>query len=467
MSIPDSHRASREPAAARIFALIRDRILSASLPPGEQMISAQQIAREMGVSRTVVKNALDQLAAEGYLQPGPRSSLLVAAGAVLRTPPAQEIASAPPGKFVPFRFDLIDFRPGVPDLSRFPVRLWQRISGEVWRQMTPLDLSYSQPEGRAELRREITRYLTAFRGVRCQPEQILITSGSTQALSIVSRVLLRRTRPACISEDPGSAESRQIIAAMGGRIVPVPADEKGLVTDELPQRARPSFIHVTPSHQFPLGGTMPVQRRVQLLGYAQRHSAFIVEEDCDGDFRYDSPPVSAIQGLIPSRVIYIGTFSMTLFPSLRVGFIVVPPPLIEEMRNAKRRADFHTAALEQLVLARLIKDGYFARHLAAMSKNYRQTRTLLLDALHRHFGGEARILGTASGLHVCVRFPGIRFTPTLLNRIDLAGVGVYPVEDHAIRKGRWEDTLILGFGMLDDRRINTGIAILKRCLPAS
>jgi GntR family transcriptional regulator/MocR family aminotransferase len=391
----------------------------------------------------------------------------VAVGAVLKTPAAEGSASVPPGKFVPFRFDLIDFRPGVPDLSLFPARLWQRIAGEAWRQMTPLDLSYSQPEGRAELRREITRYLTACRGVRCQPEQILITNGSTQALSIVSRVLLRKTRPACISEDPGSAESRQIIAGMGGRIIPVRADDKGLVTDALPHKARPAFVHVTPSHQFPLGGTMPVQRRVQLLGYAQRHSAFVVEEDRDGDFRYDSPPVSALQGLVPSRVIYIGTFSMTLFPSLRVGFLVVPPPLIEEMRSAKRRADFHTAALEQLVVSRLLKEGYFARHIAAMARNYGKSRALLLDALHRHFGGEARILGAASGLHMCVRFPGIRFTPTLLNRIDLAGVGVYPVEDHAVRKGRWEDTLILGFGMLDDRRINTGIAILKRCLPAS
>jgi GntR family transcriptional regulator/MocR family aminotransferase len=431
------------------------------------MSPAQRIAREMNVSRAAVKNALDQLVAEGYLHPGPQRSLLVAAGAVLRTPPAQENASAPPGKFVPFRFDLIDFRPGVPDLSRFPSRLWQRIAGEVWRQMTPLDLSYSQPEGRAELRREIARHLAARRGVRCQPEQIVITSGSTQALGIVGTVLLRKARPACIMEDPGSVDSRRIITDRGGRIIPVPADEQGLVTSRLPPRARPSFIHVTPSHQFPLGGTLPVQRRVQLLGYARRHSAFVVEEDCDGDFRYDSPPVSAIQGLLPSRVIYIGTFSMTLFPSLRVGFIVVPPALIEEMRNAKRRADFHTAALEQLVLARLLKEGHFARHLAGMERNYRKSRALLLDALHRHFGGEVRVLGTASGLHVCVRFHGIRFTPTLLNRIDLAGVGVYPVEEHAIRKGRWEDALLLGFGMLDDRRINTGIAILKRCLPAS
>jgi GntR family transcriptional regulator/MocR family aminotransferase len=467
MSFPETSRGSGEPAASRIFALIRGRILSEALPPGARMSSARQIARDMNVSPTAVRDALDQLIAEGYLEAEPPNSLLVAAGAVFRTQAVPDAVPPAPGKFMPFRFDLIDFRPGVPDLSRFPTRLWQRIAGDVWRHVTPLDLSYGQPEGRSELRREIARYLASHRAVCCHPEQILITSGSTQAMGIVSRLLLKSARPACIMEDPGSADSRQIVAGLGGRIIPVPADEQGLVTDALPQRAKPAFIHITPSHQFPLGGTMPVQRRVQLLSYARRHSSFVVEEDYDGDFRYDSPPVSSIQGLCPPRVIYIGTFSMTLFPSLRVGFIVVPPALIAGMRNAKRRADFHAPAIEQLVLARFIMDGHFARHLAVMKKAYRESRELLLDALNRHFNEEVRILGTASGLHVCVRFPGIRFTPTLLNRIDLAGVGVYPVEDHAVRKGRWEDALVLGFGMLDARRINTGIAILKRCLPAS
>lgn len=466
MSVPDANRGSREPAAFRIFALIRSRILSGALPPGARMSSVRQIAREMNFSRTVVTDALHRLLAEGYLEARPRHSLLVAAGAVYKTQAVPDVAPPAPGKIMPFRFDLIDFRPGVPDLSLFPTRLWQRITGDVWRQVTPLDLSYGQPEGRTELRREIARYLASHRGVCCHPEQILITGGSTQAMGIVGGMLLRNARPECIMEDPGSADNRQIVAGRGGRIIPVPADEQGLVTDALPQRAKPAFIHVTPSHQFPLGGTMPVQRRVQLLGYARRHSSFVVEEDFDGDFRYDSPPISSIQGLCPPRVIYIGTFSMTLFPSLRIGFLVVPPSLIAGMRNAKRGADIHTAVIEQLVLARFIRDGYFARHLIGMKKVYRKSRELLLDALQRNFQ-EARILGTPSGLHVCVRFPGIKFTPTLLNRIDLAGVGVYPVEAHAIRKGHWEDAIVLGFGMLDARRINTGIAILKRCLPAS
>jgi len=457
---------SQESKVPGIFASIQDRILSGALLPSTRLSSVNQLAREWNVTRAVAADAVDQLLAEGYLEARPRNTLLVAGGALFKAEAAPDAVPPVAGRFVPFRFDLIDFRPGVPDLSQFPTKLWQRIAGDVWRRMLPLDLSYGRPEGRAELRREIARHLCSRRGVRCHPEQILITSGATQAMGLVSRLLLRGARQACILEDPGSVEARNIVAGIGARILPIPADEQGLVTDALPQRGKPAFIHVTPSHQFPLGGTMPVQRRVRLLSYARRHSTFVIEEDSDGDFRYDSPPLSSIQGLCPRRVFYIGTFSMTLFPSLRVGFVVVPPSMVAGMYDAKQRADIHTAAAEQLVLARFMGDGHFARHLARMKKVYQKSRKLLLDALNRHFHEEARILGSASGLHLCVRFPGIRFTPTLLNRIDLAGVGVYPVEDHAIRKGQWEDALVLGFGMLDPRRINTGIAILRRCLPA-
>jgi GntR family transcriptional regulator/MocR family aminotransferase len=431
------------------------------------MGTVHQLARELDVSRTLAAGAFDQLLAEGYIEARPPNTYVVAAGAAFKTEESPELVLPAFGRTVPFRFDLIDFRPGVPDFSRFPTKVWQRLASEMWRRILPLDLSYGKPEGRAELRREIARHLCTRRGVRCHPEQILVTNGSTQAMGLVSALLLEMSGPACILEDPGALETQRIVTGLGARVHPVPADEHGLLTAALPRRIKPAFIHVTPSHHFPLGGTLPVFRRVQLLKYAQRHSAFIIEEDYDGDFRYDSPPVSSLQGLCPSRVIFIGTFSMSLFPSLRIGYVVVPPVLIDGMRDAKRRADVHTSAAPQLVLARFISEGHFARHIAAMSKAYRESRDILLAALKLHFGDEARILGTASGLHVCVQFPGARFTSTLLNRIDLAGVGVYTVEEHAIRKGQWEDTLVFGFGMLDPRRINTGIAILKRCLPAS
>jgi GntR family transcriptional regulator / MocR family aminotransferase len=451
----------------RIFEIIRDRILSGALPAAAPVSSPSRLAREMEAARSSAADALDQLVAEGYLVRGPGTSYSVAGGAAFRRETIPDASPPDTERVAPFRFDLIDFRPGVPDLGRFPMKLWQRIEAETWRTALPLDLSYGQPEGRLELRREIARHLCAHRGVICQPEQITITSGSTQALGIVIGQLITGARPSCIVEDPGASETRRIASAAGARVTPVPVDELGMRTDALPPRARPAFLHVTPSHQFPLGSTLPAPRRAQLLRFARSRASFIIEEDLDGDYRYDSPPVSSLQGLCPARVIYVGTFSMTVFPALRVGFIVAPPRLVAGMRAAKRLTDVHTAAAPQLALARFMKDGHFERHVASMRKAYRSSREILLDALQRHFAEEARVLGSASGLHVCVRFPGIRFTPTLLNRIELAGVGVYPVEDHAVRKGHWEDTLVFGFGMLDPRRINTGIAILKRCLPAS
>ena len=222
-----------------------------------------------------------------------------------------------------------------------------------------------------------------------------------------------------------------------------------------------------PSHQFPLGGTLPVQRRIELLRYAHGRSSYVIEEDYDGDFRYDSPPVSSVQGLCPDRVIYVGTFSMTVFPSLRIGFIVAPPKLVPAMRDAKRMADIHAPAAPQLALARFMKDGHFARHLAAMRKGYGASRGILLDSLDRHFGGHACVLGSASGLHVCVRFPGsVSRRPcrtgstspawastrwnTMPRRKDIGRTRSSSVSACSIRVGS-----------------TPGIAILKRCLPAS
>jgi GntR family transcriptional regulator / MocR family aminotransferase len=335
VSVPETRREASDPEGPRVFALIRDRILSGMLPAGTRMGTVHQLARELDVSRTLAAGAFDQLLAEGYIEARPPNTYVVAAGAAFKTEESPELVLPACGRTVPFRFDLIDFGPGVPDFSRFPTKVRQRLASEMWRRILPLDLSYGKPEGRAELRREIARHLCTRRGVRCHPEQILVTNGSTQAMGLVSALLLEMSGPACILEDPGALETQRIVTGLGARVHPVPADEHGLLTAALPQRIRPAFIHVTPSHHFPLGGTVPVFRCVQLLKYAQRHSAFIIEEDYDGDFRYDSPPVSSLQGLCPSRVIFIGTFSMSLFPSLRIGYVVVPPVLIDGMRDAK------------------------------------------------------------------------------------------------------------------------------------
>ncbi|HTP59250.1 MAG TPA: PLP-dependent aminotransferase family protein, partial [Spirochaetia bacterium] len=359
---------------------------------------------------------------------------------------------------------LIDFRSGLPDLSRFPVRTWDRLSRQVWAGLTPIDLSYGQPEGRPELRKEVAGYIATHRGVRCHPDQILITGGTTQAVGIISRLLLDGGRRMCILEDPVTSDIQSITAGHGARILGVPVDQHGLRVDRLPPGARPAFVYVTPSHQFPLGVTMPIQRRARLLEYARSRNTYVVEDDYDSEFRYDSPPISSIQGLDPRRVIYVGTFSKTLCPALRIGYIVFPPELVRRGREVKWFTDLHNSSVEQLILARFLAGGHFVRHVHVMKKAHRALRHVLVKALEARFGPAAEILGSAAGLHLCARFPGIRFTPALLAKIQEAGVKVYPVEEHAIHKGRWADTLILGYGMLTTARIREGMGILASCL---
>ncbi len=458
-------RDAKTPLPLQICARFRDLILSGALPAGSQLSSTRRAARDLGVSRNSVMAAYAMLLAEGYLETRVGDGTFVTAAGAFQPQPTAASASIPPFDYRPYRFDAIDFRAGIPDLRRFPAATWKRLSRGVWDGIAPLDLTYGQPEGRIELRRQIAAYLAAYRGVRCHPDQIIVTSGATQALGIVGRLLLRDDRKVCLLEDPAASDSRRILNDLGGRIEPVPVDEQGLAADELPAAAKPALIFVSPSHQYPLGATMPLARRARLLEYARRTGAYVVENDYDGVFRYDSPPIGSIQGMDPALVVHIGSFSATLFPSLRIGYAVLPPELVIHGREGKWLADVHAPVIDQLILARFMEEGAFDRYRRSMSKRYGRTRALLVDALARNFGGGVRVLGGASGLHLCARFPGIKFTFKILNRINLAGVGVYPVEEHAVHKGRWEDALVLGYGMLDARSINVGIAILKRCVP--
>jgi len=439
---------------------MRELILRGSLAPGSVLPSTRELAEELAVSRNIVLNAFDQLTAEGFLEARAGAGTFVASGAAFSPGPAPDLSAIHPSRFRAYRFDIVDFRSGLPDLGRFPVRTWTRLTREVWSGLTPRDLAYGQPEGREELREEICRYVATHRGVRCHPEQIVITGGTTQAVGIITRLLLGAERRACVLEDPVTEDIQLIVGGLGGAVLPVRVDGQGLDVDRLPPSAKPAFIYVTPSHQFPLGATLPIQRRVRLLEYARSRGTWVVEDDYDSEFRYESGPISSIQGLDPSRVIYVGTFSKTLCPALRIGFVIFPPALVNRGREVKWFTDLHNSSVEQIVLARFLSGGHFLRHVHVMKKVHRALRGVLVDALDRQFGARVRILGSPAGLHLCARFEAVRFTPALLERIEHAGVKVHAVEEHAIRKGRWEDTLILGYGMLTPPRIREGVRIL-------
>jgi GntR family transcriptional regulator/MocR family aminotransferase len=424
------------------------------------------MADELGVSRNVVLEAFDQLTAEGYIESRTGSGTFVATGAVYSGSEIPEIEEIKPIGFRPLENGLIDFRSGVPDLNLFPINLWIKLTREVYQAATPAQLAYGLPEGRMELRSAIADYVRVHRGVCCHPEQIVITAGTTQAIGLVSRLLLEGGNQNVVLEDPITNDIQQIIKGFGGRIHPIPVDENGLMADRLAKQPLPAFIYVTPSHQFPLGISMPIQRRVQLLEFATKTGCFILEDDYDSEFRYDAMPINAIQGLDPNRVVYLGTFSKTLCPSLRIGYIIFPPDLIEKGRQLKWFTDLHNATMDQLVLARFIKEGHFARYIVRMKKLQKRKREILTEALANWFGNRVRILGSATGLHLAATFSNVLFNETLIKKIETSGIKIYPVEEHAVIPGRFCDSIIFGYGMLDRKRIEKGVAILAGILAA-
>ena len=449
----------------KVFRLLKKQILEGTLNAGDRLLPSRVLAKEMGVSRNTVLIALDRLATEGFVHPRKGSGCYVNADVQLTKGPSLPSVSVPRVGFVPYRTDIVDFRSGLPELSSFPVKQWGKLFKEVMDEITPTDLGYGPPEGHPALRREIAIYLKTYRGVQCDADQILITSGTTQAVGIAGRLLLSdRENAAMILEDPITVDIRRILQGLGARIHFVPVDGFGLRTEALPEDIRPRGIYITPSHQFPLGTILSAERRVRLIDYAGARGSYIIEDDYDSEYRYDGHPISAVQGLYPEGVVYIGTFSKTLSPAIRIGYLVLPPPLVHEARNIKWLTDLHNSVFDQLVLARFIREGRYYRHLQKMKKIYRAKRDFLLTRLKAHLGDRIEILGENAGLHLCVRFAGTSFTPKRVAALEKHGVRVYPASEHASDQNRFTDTILLGFGMLSLEKMQDGVALLSEFL---
>ncbi|WP_088834171.1 MocR-like pyridoxine biosynthesis transcription factor PdxR [Paenibacillus tyrfis] len=452
------------PLIGQVYGQIRDRILKGELPSGEKLPSTRELSGELKVSRNVVLEAYDQLLAEGFLISRRGAGTFVAEGAYLEQRRRVTEAIAPSAYDNLLRDEgHVNFRSGIPALDRFPRRIWAQLSSAVWNEASPTVLGYDAPEGRPELRHVLARYLLKSRGVHCHPDQLVITSGATQALSLVSKLLLS-PGDEVIMEDPITCDIQAMFQAQGAAIRFVPVDEHGMQTAVLPQASSPKFVFVTPSHQYPLGGALPIQRRIQLIQYARTHDCYLVEDDYDSEFRYEGPPVSSLQGLEPDRVLYIGSFSKILSPALRTGYLILPMPLVESCRRLKWYADLHKPSMDQLILARFMEGGYLERHIAKMKKLYKSRRDCLIDCLRSAFPGQVNIIGDSTGLHLVAEFPGRRFDEEAVRRIKRMGVKVYLVEEHANDKEAHRSRLILGYGHLPKEDIQEGIARLNRAL---
>ncbi|WP_028400145.1 PLP-dependent aminotransferase family protein [Ectobacillus panaciterrae] len=456
------NRLSETSLTQQVYEQIRDGILTRKLKAGEKISSTRELAAIIGVSRNVVLEAYEQLIAEGYLEVRPRSGTYVAQGSSLQMIADYFKPSFQKEEACRESHVYIDFKAGNPAMDHFPRDKWGRLAKEVCHEAPEQVFGYTGAEGAPELRNELARYLLRARGVRCHPNQIVITSGATQALHLITELLSCEETHIAV-EDPVTDEMRTIFSYAGAKVHPVRVDEKGIIPELLPAEGKPSFVFVIPSHQFPLGGTLPIQRRVQLIEYARKMDCFIVEDDYDSEFTYEGVPVHSMQGLDSERVIYVGTFSKILSPALRIGYAVLPPDLIERFRKLKWFTDRHTSTLEQLVLARFIEGGYLDRHVRRMKKIYRERREALVSCLQKHFA-DAKILGQAAGMHLVVELSGVHFTEEVMERVKEQGVMVYPVERYALQKGFHNSQIVMGYGSLTAEAIEKGVEKLKKAL---
>lgn len=479
---PTSDAPRSTTGAKRIYDVLRAQIADGSLPAGALAPSTRSLAAELAVSRTTVTAAYEQLAAEGYLLTScgraARVAMPVAAAKPSSVPAGRRSRIAPAlsdfGRRLqdtgmpalpPTQALRFDFLYGAVAYRDFPTLAWRRAyQAELLQQQQRL--YYVPPEGDASLRNALQGYLRRARALQCDAEQILIVHGSQQAIDLCARLLLNPA-DAFVFEDPGYLMARRCFEATGARCLPVPVDAQGLFTDSLPQDSGARLVYATPSHQFPLGGVLPITRRQALLQWARRHDAWIVEDDYDGEFRYGQRPIDALQSIDgDGRVIYIGTFSKALSPQLRLGYLVLPMELVPVFRQAKRLTDRHAPVLEQRVLAALLHGGSYERHVRRMRRANERRRAALLEAVGLFFPKDTQVGGSAAGLHVVLWLPWLR--PEDEGAVAAAaralGVGIYPVStlfaSPQVATQPRPAGFILGYASLAVEQIQQGMRIL-------
>jgi GntR family transcriptional regulator / MocR family aminotransferase len=416
-------RGGSRPLYRQIYEAYRDAILGGRLGAGERLPSTRGLARELGVSRFPVLTAFDQLLAEGYCESRAGAGTFVAAdlaGELLgasrqaaRRPAVptgpRRVSGGPAARLrrAPFaRRGSAAFSVGAVATEAFPFRVWGRLLSRQARRLAPGQVHYGETLGVPRFQRAIAAYLRTARGVRCEDDQVMVVSGSQQALDLAARALLDPDSAVWL-EDPGYWGARDTAELAGARCVPVPVDAEGLdVAAGMARCPDARVAFVTPSHQFPLGVTMSAARRLLLLDWASHHGAWIVEDDYNGEYRYESQPITALQALDrEARVIYVGTLSKVLSPSLRVGYVVLPEDLVDRFAALRAALDIAPPTYLQEALADFFTEGHFAGHLRRMRRLYSRRRGALIDALRGELGADVEILGEGAGLHLVLTLP--------------------------------------------------------------
>ncbi|HEY6337908.1 MAG TPA: PLP-dependent aminotransferase family protein [Candidatus Sulfotelmatobacter sp.] len=461
-------RKAPEALYKQIYDAYRSAIAERRLRSGQRIPSTRALAFELGVSRFPVLNAYAQLLAEGYFESRVGAGTIVSSSLPDQCTPGQQVPrratdlSARPvprgGRPVSRRSALFPgldptpwmqgwgaFNVGEVAFDQFPLQIWSQLVARHCREMGARSFHYGHPLGSAVFREIIASYLRTSRSLQCEASQVMIVAGSQQALEISARVLLDPGSRVWV-ENPGYRLSREALVLAGCRLVPVPVDQEGLdVASGIKRCRKARAALVTPSHQFPLGVTMSASRRLQLLDWAQSSGGWIIEDDYDSEYRYESMPIASLQGLDSNaRVIYIGTFSKVLFPSLRLGYLVVPPDLVERFAAVRRTMDISPPTFYQHVVADFMSEGHFARHIRRMRVLYRERRSVLVECLTKELGPTVEVLGSEAGMHLAVELPKGSRDREIAERAAVGNLWLWPLSLHYLVEAR--PGFVLGFG---------------------
>ncbi|HEV3331404.1 MAG TPA: PLP-dependent aminotransferase family protein [Bryobacteraceae bacterium] len=461
--------ASSTPLHRQIYEQWRRGILTGRFRRGDPVPSTRELALTLEVSRSTVTEAYAQLLAEGYLETSHGSGTFVCRNLPDDLLKVRGVARAGPSEAATVRLSrygagltadyrrphappgVIDFAPGTPDLPHFPFPLWRRLLMRHLRKPSHAIFDYAEHSaGYARLCSEIAAYVSRLRAVHCTPEQVIVVNGSQQALDLCARLLLEAGDDVAM-ENPGYRGAHRVFTAHGTRLHPLAIDGEGVVVRHCNEPAR--LIYVTPSHQLPMGVSMTLARRLEVIAWARQRGAVIIEDDYCSEYRYSGPPLPSLQGLASGvAVIYIGTFSKIMFPGLRLGYIIAPPQLVPAFARAKWLADRHSPVLEQAALADFLSEGHLERHIRRMRRLYSLRREVLVESLERQFGESVQLFGEAAGMHVMVRFDDARIGQHAAgNRVQLTSANEYYVTEPP------GNEFVLGFTAIGERTIREGV----------
>lgn len=454
-----------------LYQRLRAAILSGSLPPGARLPASRNLATELGIARNTVLHAYEQLIAEGCLIANRHGTRVAALPVTPARQPGPATADSVPGLSQRGRLalrpepgsarDTLPFALGVPDVGAFPFRAWRGCLDRAWREATPRQLGYTTPGGEPALRRALANYLTTARGFALQPEQIVITAGTHGAFELCARLLADAGDTVWL-ENPGYPAARTAFTLAGLDPWPVAVDGDGLAPTPADwQHHPPRLIMVTPSHQYPTGCVMSLTRRLELIAAARDSGAWIMEDDYDSEFRRNGPALPALYGLQPAaHVLYAGTFSKTLYPALRLGYLIVPRALADTFVRATAQATRPGHGIEQIALADFIERGHYTTHLRRMRRRYAARQQALLAALARHPGAEAAITGGDAGLHLTLWLPPNLCDRAVCTAAEALGLAVRPLS-HYTHPPRECNGVLLGYGNIDVPHMDAAVRRLR------